>query len=175
MYTIAVIIVLYFYVRLGMWTARKAVGRCERRGAKWGVRLAVVLVCFLIPAGDEIAGRIYFNHLCETEAGAKVYQTIELPAEYWDAEGNPTFYKNWNENLGGKYPLIYSSGTFSDSFNIENAGFKFVDKQTEKALGEVVNFRYWGGWLKRNFSPQNTAISCEINESVINDIFIPKK
>lgn len=137
--------------------------------------LAVFLIALLLPVSDEIAGRIYFNHLCETEAGVKVYRTIELPAEYWDKGGEPKFYVNWDDGLGTKYPLIYSHGTFSSLFHIENAGYKFIEKRSSKMLGEVVNFRYFGGWLLRNFSPHNTGNSCDLNEKIIKDIFIPEK
>ena len=75
--------------------------------------LAVFLIMLLFPVSDEIAGRIYFNHLCETEAGVKVYQTIELPAEYWDKDGKPNFY----DEIGilvyqEKYIAIRQDGSF---------------------------------------------------------------
>ncbi len=174
MYAIGIIIVGYFYVRLAMWTARKAARQYESKQGKWGAKVAVALVFILVPFGDSIVGQIYFNHLCETEAGAKVYQTIELPAEYWDEGGKPKFYVNWDANLGKKYPLIYTSGTFSPLFHIDNAGYKFIDKKSDELLGELVNFRYWGGWVKRSFSPHNTAISCDVTGKIINDIFIPE-
>ena len=55
--------------------------------------MVVFLVALPLPIADEIAGRMYFNHLCETEGGVKVYQTIELPAEYWDEEGGAEIFK----------------------------------------------------------------------------------
>ena len=136
--------------------------------------LAVFLIILLLPVSDEIAGRIYFHHLCETEAGVKVYQQIELPGEYWDEDGKPLFYANWDAGLGKKYPLIYMDGTFSTLFHIKNAGFKFVEKKSGQTLGEVVNFSFLGGWLFRIFNTSNSSSSCELKEQIINDIFIPE-
>ncbi len=162
MYTIGVIIVLYFYVRLGMWVARKTASRCERKGAKWVVRIVVALVFFLIPAGDEIAGRIYFNHLCATETGVRVYQTIELPEEYWNEDGSPKFFDENNGNFS--LPLEKFAETDSKSksrsFGIEERRSILLSKATHKPISEDVLFRYWGGWISKSLSPQNTATHC---------------
>ncbi len=137
------------------------------------VGILVFLVLLLLPVTDEIAGNIYFKHLCKNKAKAKFYQTVELSSEYWDKNGTPKFYVNWDENLGKQYPLIYTKGIYSTLFNIDNAGYKFVDIQSGNTLGEVINFRHWGGWLRGNFSPHNTAESCNVSGNLINEIFIP--
>lgn len=163
-----------------LWIAIKVAKRFSQRSAKIAVGLGVFLLVFVAPFGDEIAGRMYFNHLCATQAGVKVYQTIELPAEYWDGEGRAKFYdeKNGNFNLEG-YRVDYATGAYSSSFHIDNAGYKRVDRRSGQALGEVTNFRYWGGWMRRNLSVHNTADSCEggmeRSNSLINQIFKPKK
>src|SRR4030067_3518574 len=70
--------------------------------AKW----IAVAVFVLIPTWDEILGRIYFKYLCETQGGIKVYKVVELPGEYWAADGMPKFYddKNGNFYLTQDYP-----------------------------------------------------------------------
>lgn len=158
-----------------LWIARKVAKRFTGGGARWASGVAAFLVVFLLPFADSIAGRIYFNHLCSTEAGVKVYQTVELPAEYWDEQGKAKFYVGWDSHLGKKYPLLYEQGTYSSGFYIDNAGYKFVDKQSGQVLGEIVDFRYWGGWIARNFSPHNSATTCEFSDNLINKIFKPSK
>ena len=165
------------WLPISIWLTRKLV---KWIGFKNGaVRLAAGLfgfvLVFMLPFADEIAGRVYFNHLCATEAGVKVYKTVELPAEYWDEKGKPKFYVDWDSHLGKKYPLLYKAGTYSSVLYIDNAGYKFVDKQSGQVLGEAVDFRYWGGWIARNFSPHNTATSCELSDNLINNIFKPFK
>jgi hypothetical protein len=159
-------------IALAVWVGRKFIKKALPLKIAGGA--AVFLIILVIPIADEIAGRIYFNHLCETKAGVKVYQTIELPAEYWNEDGKPKFYVNWDTGLGKKYPLIYTKGAIASLFHVGNAGYKFVDRQSDEVLGEVVNFRYGGGWLLRNFNPPNTSNSCELKEEIINDIFIPE-
>jgi hypothetical protein len=125
--------------------------------------VTVFLVTLFLPVSDEITGRIYFNHLCETEAGMRVYQPMELPTEYW------------NEN--GELKLLKSNGDF-DFRKIEwlHAGWEDVKNKSSSSMdeshwivrevknnqpiGAIVTYCYWGGWVRRNFSPHNTAQSC---------------
>src|ERR1039457_1543473 len=97
MYALAIIIVLYFYIRLAMWVAKSMASKRESNLWKWSVRSVVALIFIIIPTAYSIAGDIYFDHLCSTEAGVKIYQTVELPAEYWDEKGNPKFIKENGE------------------------------------------------------------------------------
>ena len=163
-----------------IWIAVKVAKHFERRSTKLVVGLLAFLLVFFVPFADEIAGRIYLNHLCATEAGVKVYQTVELPAEYWDEQGRAKFYDERNGNFYLEaYRVEYKSGVYSSFFHIDNAGYNRVDGRSGQALGEVTDFRYWGGWIKRNLSPHNTAIRCEggieRSNSLIRQIFKPKK
>lgn len=183
MYTIAVIVVLYFYVRLGMWVARKAASRYERKRIKLGVRVAVALVFILIPTGDWIAGRIYFNYLCETEAGVKVYQTIELPPEYWDEDGTPKFYKGANNNDIPSYAFKRLGMDINAEwkerqrwFQVDQFGTMITSRKSGQRLSEVVGFRYWGGWVARKMTPHNSSISCgggDAYDDLVRQQFIP--
>ena len=147
---------------IAIWIALRAAKRFELRSAKIAIGLLVFLLIFVVAFADEFAGRAYLSYLCANEAGVKVYQTIELPAEYWDKQGKPVFYdeKNGNFRLNG-YRVEHVTGSYSTFLHIDNAGYRRVDGRSGTVLGEVVNFRYWGGWMRRNFSPHNTADSCE--------------
>lgn len=128
---------------------------------KWGKWIAIIIL-ILIPTGDSIVGRIYFSYLCSTEAGVKVYQVVELPAEYWDEQGRPRFYDEKNGNL--RLPLDsinWESKAEKYPLNLEKNISEIKEKSTGKVLNERVLFTYWGGWLARNFDLiHNTAISC---------------
>ena len=155
--------------------------RFKRGGIKIANGLLVFLLVFFIPFGDEIAGRFYLNYLCATQAGVKVYQTVELSAEYWDEQGRAKFIdeKAGGFLLGKEYPPEYRTGAYSTFFHIDNAGYKRLDKRSEQVLGEVTDFRYWGGWMRRNLSPSNTATRCEggieRSNNLIKQIFKPKQ
>ncbi|MGB3210181.1 MAG: hypothetical protein WBB19_05705 [Desulforhopalus sp.] len=125
--------------------------------------LTVFLIALFLPVSDEIAGRIYFNHLCKTEAGVKVYQTIELPAENWDEDGDPNFYDKSNGNL--YLPLeqyvIGRSEKMKRALNIEERHSILYDKETNELLSKEIWFLFWRGWVLKNFSPHNSALRCD--------------
>lgn len=163
---------------LGVWLAVKVAQRFTTGAAKVAVGLGVVALALIVPFADEIAGHVYLNHLCATEAGVKVYHTVELPAEYWDESGTPKFYDERNGNFTLKgYRVDYRTGAYSSFFYIDNAGYKRLD-EAGRVLGEVTDFRYWGGWIRRNLSPHNTATVCEnrreYSNSLVKQIFREK-
>lgn len=164
---------------VSIWIAIKIAKRFKQKSAKIAVGLGTFVLVFFAPFADGIVGKIYFNHLCATKAGVKVYQTVELPAEYWDGEGRARFYdpRNGNFNLEG-YRVEYATGAYSSFFHVDNAGYKRISKESGQVLGEVTDFMYWGGWIRRNLSPHNTASGCEQRKersySLIKQIFRPK-
>lgn len=166
MWGLAVVVALFLYVRLAMWVAKKLSDKRESKQWKWGVRVCVTLVFVLIPTWDSILGQLYLNHLCSTEAGVKVYQTVELPAEYWDGQGKPKFFNKYG-NLERDFWVVNLDEPAGDVkrysivFAIDKDTSFVKEKSSQRVLAEVSTFRFWGGWLGRNFSPHNTAASCE--------------
>ncbi len=142
----------------------------KMRVAKLAAGAGTLVLVFLLPFADEIAGRIYFNHLCSSEAGVKVFQTVEIPAENWDMQGKANFFnangyidrKFWAKNLdeSGEHVEPYSS-----FFAIDKDISPVKERVNKIILGEVTTFHFWGGWIRRNFSPHNTAASCEFIQS----------
>lgn len=147
---------------IAIWIAAKAAKRFERRSAKIAVGLLVFLLIFFVPFGDEVAGRMYLSHLCATEAGVKVYKTIELPAEYWDEQGRAKFYdeKNGNFYLSKEYPTELKIERNYSIFHIDRLATLLRDQKKEQLFSERVSYMYWGGWMRRNLSPHNSATSC---------------
>ena len=147
-------------VGLAVWIGRKIF---KKGKTVTGVVMGVLVFLFVMvaPVADEIAGRIYFNHLCKTEAGVKVYQTIELPAEYWDEDGKPRFYDESNGNLNLPVGFIeWETTTEKYPLHLEKVISVMREKESGKKLNERVLFFYWSGWVVRNFSPHNTGTSC---------------
>lgn len=137
----------------------------RRIPSKWEKRIAIAIL-ILIPIGDSIVGHIYFNYLCSAEAGVKVYQVAELPAEYWDGEGRPKFFNKYG-NLERDFwvsKLDEPAGDvkrYSTFFAVDKDTSLVKEKSSQKVLAEIITFRYWGGWLARNFDLiHNTANSC---------------
>lgn len=147
-------------IALGFLVGKKLVKKSLTLKNIGGV--TVFLIMLLLPVSDEIAGRIYFNHLCETEAGVKVYQTIELPAEYWDEDGSPRFYdeRNGNFTLPSKKFYKVDSKKVIRRFGVQERRAFILDTNTNEILGEKLLFRYWGWYILKNFTPHNSAIRC---------------
>jgi hypothetical protein len=125
--------------------------------------LAVFLIMLLLPVSDEIVGRIYFNHLCETEAGVKVYQTIELPAEYWDENGKPKFLKSNGDIdrklLGNKITEGRALKAFVPFLGIKKRRYMLKNISKEIA-GENIDFFLSRGWVIRNFTTGSSSSTC---------------
>ncbi|MCP3930891.1 MAG: hypothetical protein GY705_17530 [Bacteroidetes bacterium] len=144
------------------------------------IGISISFLTVIIPFSDEIAGTVYFNHICSEMAGAKVYKTIELPSNYWAENGKPLFYdgnalpsKEYEE--AGIVPEKIES---THLFRIEEFGSRFRDIEKNKIVGEVIGFRYWGGYIKRNFSLHNTAVSCGGGKSydeLVSKQFVPEE
>lgn len=124
--------------------------------------VGIFLLLFALPFGDEIAGRVYFNYLCAAEAGVKVYRTVELPAEYWEADEKPKFYdeKNGNFHLSKDYPTELKIEKDYSIFHIDRLVTLLRDQKKEQIFAERVSYMHWGGWMRRNLSPHNSATSC---------------
>lgn len=150
-------------IALAVWVARKKINK------DWKVKtvggFSVFLLALFLPFGDEIAGRIYFNYLCETEVGTKVYQTIELPAENWDADGKPKF-MNFRgildtKILGDRFEWKqHTTPVVNFIIQIDQKKWVIHDNQSNKDLGGKVSFARYYGWLN-TFSPApNVSESC---------------
>lgn len=124
-----------------------------------------VFLGFFVLFVDEIAGRIYLNHLCTTEAGVKVYQTVELPAKYWDEQGMARFLKPNGDldkkMLSDRFEEHAVKQRYSDALWVSEYRHQVKDGITHETLGEVVNFMYWGGWVRRILLPHSNAGDCK--------------
>lgn len=143
---IALMVLSALLVYLGIaWLVIK---RLPNKKAKW----IAVAIFILIPTWDEILGRVYFKSLCETESGMKIYKTVELPAEYWNANGEPKFITRDGladkAMLGDRYDFTSEfQENYSQTFRIKRHAEVVTNKQTKEILGRYVRFTYFGGWV----------------------------
>lgn len=119
------------------------------------VGITSLLVVVLLPFLDSIVGYLLFQHYC-TKTGPRFYETLTLPATYWDEKGQPTFIRPdgrlKRELLADRVGARTSSAPYVDALGITEYRHQVVDETTNKVLGEVVTFKYWGGWISRNLS-----------------------
>lgn len=161
------LLLILVWLPIAIWLARKLVKRFEKRSIKLGGGLLIFLLIFLVPFADEIAGRIYLSYLCATEAGVRVYQTVELPAEYWDEEGRMRFLKSNGDIdqvlLEWKFEWHSVSEPYSTTLiKVDRKHWQFRDSDTQNILAERTSFWWHGGWLE-NFSLAPTrGASCPL-------------
>jgi hypothetical protein len=107
----------------------------------------------------------------------KVFQTVELPAEYWDVQEKPRFYVNrYGDNKlrfifpdktmidAPQFEYTWVTTPYSKFFHIDKDILQITNREKNTKLGVYYLFRYWGGWLARDFSPHNSATSCEMKD-----------
>jgi|SRR3989344_1913890 len=140
--------------------------RLPNKKSKW----IAAAVFILIPTWDEIAGRIYFKYLCETEGHQKIHKTFELGKEYFLSPGEI----NMNTAgrlpaLGGELNIVKVKDRFSFTHESARVSYFFrIDKATlvikEIASGEVIatdtRFLYFGGWVVNHTGAHVTGTSC---------------
>ncbi len=151
---------------VSLWIAVKVAKRFKSAAVRLAGGVIIFLLLFFLPFADEIAGRIYFNYLCTTEGGVKVYQRVELPAEYWGKQGrSKLFNKNGYLNHDFWVKELDESGgkvkRYSTIFAIDKDTYPIKERISQNVLAEVTTFRYWGGWIRRNLSLNNVADSCK--------------
>lgn len=150
---------------VSIWIAIKFTKRFKSGGAKFAGGLGIFVLAFLLPFADEIVGRLFLNVLCATQAGVKVYQTIELPAEYWDKEGRPKFL---NEQGYGDIAALDKQFEWRDIrerhinfiIKIDKWHWQLQDRLTKKVLGEKITFLRYFGWINNFSTAPNIGESC---------------
>jgi hypothetical protein len=138
-------------------------------------KYAAIVVFVLIPVWDIIPGQLYFQHLCETEAGVKVFRTVEVDRAYFKPDG-----KADDQKLAERYPHVTRfDRNFSPTFHIAKTESTIQDKQTKEILGTAANFSYRGGWLTTFVLVDATGSSCPtypsfgMHSDVLEKVFRP--
>lgn len=152
MFGLAFLVVCGLYVCLALFVAKQIGKGTDSRLVKY-----VVLAVFaLIFTWDVIPGQLYFNHLCEKEAGAKVIKTVYVDKAYFTATGKPDqkLLVDWY-NETSKFDR-----EFFPLFHIEKIERAIQDKQSSEVLGTGTNFSYHGGWLSRFIFDGGEATLC---------------
>ncbi|MCF6323457.1 MAG: hypothetical protein L3J89_03890 [Gammaproteobacteria bacterium] len=150
---------------VSIWGAVKVARRFKRVSAWLVAGVSVFMIVFLVLFADEIVGRMYLNHLCATEAGTKVYKTVELPAEYWSEKGKPKFFNSRGvlvkSVLGEQFEWRRVNESYINWFiQIDKKKLILQDNKSKLNLGEKITFSRNYGWLNQLSSAPNVGESC---------------
>lgn len=178
-FLLALIVYLLIAVTLAVWAPR-AIFNTSRARTITGI--AVLLTFVLIPTWDIIPGKLYFDHLCKTEGGLKIYKTVEGVEGLYQAEGGSgvaqstlkygySFVEGTSlagdltrytlDDAGGlhqqKIPKITSNYVVNRiveprSFNVFKTSYRISTAQGEQHA--LLSFlSHSGNWLQVKFSP----------------------
>jgi hypothetical protein len=149
---------------VGVLTLLFVVRRRKTVLGKWAVGSVATLVMIGALGWDELAGRLYFNHLCKTGSTVRVHKEVRLPAGYWTQDGKPRFLRpNGDldtEMLGHRFSLMAKSEPISDALRINALTFVLLDKVSSVPVGEVSTYGYFGGWFKNMTSLHPVGLRC---------------
>lgn len=148
---------LFLYLAFAVWIVK----RQKTKRARW----IAVAIFMLIPTWDEIVGRIYFVYLCETQSGIHVYKTVELPMEFWDANGEPRFITRDGLADGVMLSNRYDFSSefhenYSRTFRIKRHAEVVTNQHTKELLGRYVRFIYFGGWVVNHTGAHVSGMGC---------------
>ena len=179
---IAMVLILAGLVIVVWWFMRRKGGEPRH----WRRAVIAAVAFLLIFTWDEILGRAYFYSLCASEGGIKVYKQVELPADYWDADGGPKFITSRGEldqlMLGNQYEWSFEGQTVTNPtakfFNMRKSVDVIRVRQTNEVLGEYVVILYPGGWLVNSVSWRGGGVGCPpvkqiSSREIIGSIFKP--
>ena len=119
---------------------------------------ATFFIILLLPLSDEIAGRIYLNHLCETQSNIEVLDTIELPSEFWGPNDQALFMNSRGvldmKLLGDRFEWRQETETYCKGIvNINKHNLILYDREQQKVLGIQSSFSRKYGLLVNTFNP----------------------
>lgn len=169
-FLLLVIVYLILSVLL-TWAVARRIGNKQVRTK---VIVTMTLVFLLIPTWDEILGRYYFERLCASEGGVKVFRTVELGPKYWNEDGTPKFLKNNGDLdesiLGGKYSFSYGRyQRASQLFRITKAQYKVVDNSSGETIATYTLVGYLHGWFL-GLMPGPISVGCPSGESIFEQL-----
>lgn len=169
MFLLGFVLALVAYYYLARFTVKVVTKRYPGKLARY----VTIAVFALIPIWDIIPGHLYFQHLCEKEAGTKVFKVFEIDKSYFKPNGHPDEKKlaehfKSSTNVDRYYSSIFHITKFESSLQ---------DRKTGEVLGVDVQLSYHGGWINANMFPVGSGTWCagySPYRDVWTEVFKPK-
>jgi hypothetical protein len=178
MIALSLLVGLVVYILFG-WFAVQLVGKLANIVAftsvtKKALQVLWAIVLILFPTWDMVPSRLYFQHLCDQEAGVKVLKRVHLDPSYFRSDGKPD-----DKKLTELYALSISRDpSFSSWTHITKQTGTIQDKQSGELLGTSVDFAHYGGWLASRLAPMSAdtcpAYRGDIFGIALEEVFKPK-
>ena len=142
------------FIALALWLAWGASQFSANIVGKLILAGIVLFFFYWVVFGKTNLAEMEFKRLCEKEAGAKVYKTVQLPAHYFTEHGWVDFKDArkpgvFNENeVAGRYVSITNDEEVSKKYHINKYTLTYKDSHTGETLGVATTFLFSGGsWV----------------------------
>lgn len=156
-------VLILAYGLLGIWLIFRVASKPKLWLGKVAAALSITLLVIAVPTGDVIVGRVKFSDLCEREASVRVLRTVALDAKYLSKDGSPKtelVVGTPGLRIAERYVMDASSEQVLAWPRIEKSVVEIRDIERGDALGQIVDFRYWGGWLVQYLPGHRSAERC---------------
>ena len=140
------------FIALALWLAWGASQFSANIVGKLILAGIVLFFFYWVVFGRTNLAEMEFKRLCEKEAGAKVYKTVQLPAQYFTQYELPDFQRSKkigvSREVAGRYVSINKEYEISKKYRITKATVTYMDFETRDILGVVTTLRYPGAsWI----------------------------
>lgn len=158
--------------------------RLGARYSKWKIWITGLIVVCLIPTWDVILGRVYFQALCKKHSGARIYEQVVLPAEYWREDGSPIFLDEIGNQvtsaLDEKYQMRRGAAERpARPFRIRSRQYRIIELGSGRLLGTHTIYSYGGGWIVNSGIGRARVVRCPAEKgytaNLLKQVFVKRE
>lgn len=140
------------FIALALWLAWGASQFSRNIVGKLMLAGIVLFFFYWVVFGRTNLAELEFKRLCEQEAGAKIYKTVQLPAQYFNEYGWPDFQTSKkpdiSDEVAAHYVSIHKSEEVAKSMGLSKVSIIYKDYDTDEILGVITTIRYSGAsWV----------------------------
>jgi hypothetical protein len=165
----------------------KAIAKAvEKKTGSKRAKYIAIAIFVLIPTWDIIPGWLYFEYLCGTQGGQKIYKTVEVGPEYILKAGEPDRSKsnappavggeiNWAKLRDERYVTPNKlDRDFSKFLHIAKSSTVAQDKENGETLGVATAFWFYGGWLADFLNDHRAQTICPADGHLVHGTILEK-
>ena len=134
------------FIALALWLAWGASQFSANIAGKLILAGIVLGFFYWVVFGNSNKAEREFMRLCESEAKATIFKTIQLPTEYFNEQGWPIDELSKKPGIGGeiagRFASIRKETVISEKPRLTKSTVTYKDLSTDETLGVITSFYY---------------------------------
>jgi hypothetical protein len=134
------------FIAIALWLAWGASQFSANILGKLMLAGIVLFFFYWVFFGNSNMAEAEFKRLCETEAKATIFKTVQLPADYFNEYGWPIKQSSKkagiSSEIAGHYGSVLQKTIVSEKPLLEKASITYKDLRTDETLGVITSFHY---------------------------------